>query len=153
MGALTWLTGCLIWERYGYPYKGSTPPDWYETTLPLAKQAAQIAKPANCRWSITNGQQAGDRFSGTFTIWDEANPWTEPWSVNFTGYTSEEAARNAYAREFTNHERLHSGTIDALLHYQATSEPIQPAWMPDTAGNYHWLQPGYKRSEHLPASA
>ena len=159
-GGLSHLTGVLIWERYGYDSKDCNPPDWYADELALAKRVAQIVKPADCRWEVINIKSGGCGtyngthmdVSGTFRVWDEANPWCEPWEVNFL-HSTEERARKDYADEFANLSNLHTGVIDALLHYQATGEPAQPVWMPKTKHNFHWLQPDYKRSEHLPPVA
>lgn len=140
-GGLCTLPDTLCWERYGYDGAGG-PPVCASEALTTAKRAAAIVKPGDCRWSVVmNGPG-----SGAFTVWDEANPWVEPWSVNFSGYGNEEHARQSYEKEFKNHQRLHDGTIDALLHYQQTGEPILSTWMGD---RIYWKQPGYNPAKQV----
>lgn len=140
-GGLSMLNNVLCWERYGYDSEHGGPPPFASDLLTAAKRAAAIAKPPKCEWSI-DVRSEGSIYAGTFRVWDAANPWVEPWQVGFTGYTSEERARQHYEREFANHKRLQDGVIEALIHYRETGEPTLESWRPASA--WYWKHPKYQ---------
>lgn len=146
MGAMCWLTDCLCWEQYGYWSECGGPPAWASETLTKAKQAAHIAKPADVRYSVEVIQK-GNIYEGTFRVWDEANPWSEPWSVNFTGYHSAEAARQEYAGRFADHKRWQEEEIAALIHWRETGEATIAASMPEN--QFYWRKLGFNPSKHV----
>jgi len=134
------LNDVLCCERYGYWSTTGGPPTFWSNLLTAAKKAAAIAKPADCRWELTNIEHGNFgafnnvhmNVRGTFRVWDAANDWVEPWEVGFL-HRTEATARADYEKRFHEQARLHSGMIDALIHYRETGEPTRDAWVPASA--------------------
>lgn len=145
MGALCLLTDYLCWERWGYWSECGGPPSFASDGLTKAKRAAQLAQPADVRWSL-EGRQAGDSFQGTFRVWDEANPWAEPWSVNFR-YSSEESARRQFAAEFEKHSGWQEDAVRVLIYYREHGELPEDGGKPE--GQRYWLKPGFDPSKRV----
>lgn len=146
------LNDALCWERYGYWSAHANPPSWASETLTKAKKAAQIANPADCRYSVEitergnfgtyNNRMMG--VQGVFRVWDAANPWVEARQVGFK-HTTEANAHAHYAKEFANHARLHSGMIDALIAYRETGVPTLESWRP--ASQWYFKAKDYRPND------
>lgn len=147
LGAMCLLTDVLCWERWGYWSECGGPPAWASETLTDAKRAAQLAEPADVRYSL-EFKPVGAKVGGMFRVWDEANPWAEPWSVNFSEF-SEESARRQFGADFENHKRWQEEAVRVLIHYREHGELPPDGGKPE--GQRYWLQPGYKpdRRVHL----
>lgn len=145
MGAMCHLTDYLCWERWGYWSECGGPPPFASDGLTNAKRAAALARPSDVRYSLEFTTE-GCKRSGVFKVWDEANPWAEPWSVNFAEFT-EASARANYAREFENHKRWQEDAIRVLIYYRERGELPEDGGKPE--GQRYWLKPGFDPSKRV----
>ena len=146
-GNLSCLTSALLWAKYGYWSKGHDPPEWYDKELKIAERVVCITQPPDTQYKITFTSETPGAYTGKFQIWDLANPWIEPWEINFLYFTRERAISD-YQQRYCELKSLHDGVINALIHYRNTGEPIEVDWMPRSGTNYHWLQKDYNPNDY-----
>ena len=136
----------LLWDQCGYWDLGISIPDWFTPAeVEIAKAQAQLAKPAAMRYEIVNGEQTNaTTYHCTYRIIDDANPWVKPWEVGLQT-TSPRAAERYVQERFTEMSRLHSGTMEALIHYATTGQAVLARWYPDNAKYGYRTVAGQKR--------
>ena len=143
-GNLSNLTSSLIWAKYGYWAEHCNPPDWYDNELERAETAADIVQEPDVKYEVIFQTETPGNVTGTFRCWDANNLWVEPWEVNFL-FKSVAHVNSYYHAEYIKHKELHSGVINALIHYKNTGEPVEPEWLPRTnSSEYWWLKKDYK---------
>lgn len=128
---LSWYLDTLNWEAYGYWQEEvyARISGWYRERLAVAKQIAPLAKPAEVWWQLTTEEWVAGKAQGALLIYDRANPWIQPLSLSFAGFSQEGLERWRQQR-VTTEKRLHMGVLDCLIFYAETGIATMPDWLP-----------------------